>query len=395
MTTPVDGAANPYAPGTPEHEEWQAIAQRIAEEAPPDPGPLPEPADPEEPDAPPDGDPGSTYGEGAAAGAIPALLGVDVSQFQGRPDWARVRRSGVTFALAKVSEGRTYLDPSYPYNKTAIRAAGLVPGAYHYLYWSSAYTTDALWGAQAEWFVRNADPNAIHALDVESRAPAGASVNVRAWVHRYRQLLPTHPLLIYTNYGLWHSVSRVPYDGAPFGPLWVAGYRPGQYVPARGTLAQQWRTVKPADDGGLPFLGWTRYTMMQFTDHAQVPGISGLVDGDAFPGTLDQLTSLTRSTKDLIVASYVFGMDLDNLSVNSLAHRFGFLICVSAAQAKAAAAAGNKVLVVGGPAVRALGFTDVPAGSSKENVHGGFWVANGSNYGDSEDRARALAAKIR
>ena len=125
-------------------------------------------------------------------GTIPALFGVDVSKFQGKPDWAQVKAAGVTFALAKVSEGRTYLDSSYAYNKAAIPAAGLVPGAYHYLYWSTAYTTDAAWGGQAEWFVRNADPNAIHALDVEMRAPAGQFLNVRAWVERYRQLMPGH-----------------------------------------------------------------------------------------------------------------------------------------------------------------------------------------------------------
>jgi lysozyme len=329
-----------------------------------------------------------------ADGTIPALFGVDVSKFQGKPDWAQVTAAGVTFALAKVSEGRTYLDPSYTYNKAAIPAAGLVPGAYHYLYWSTAYKTDADWGGQAEWFVQNADPNAIHALDVEMRAPAGQSLNVRAWVDRYRQLLPGHPLLIYTNLGLWRTVSRVAYDGAEFGLLWVAGYRPGRYVPDKGTLGEQWSHVTTSDDGGIPFLGWTSYTMMQFTDHAQVPGISGLVDGDAFPAGRAELLSLTGTTKEVIVASYVFAVGGDNLAAASIAYRFGFVLCPTPAQARAAVEAGNKVLVVGGQAVDALGFPDVPPGTSQENVYGGYYVANGTSYGDSEDRARALAGTM-
>jgi lysozyme len=210
------------------------------------------------------------------------LLGVDVSAFQGAPDWPKVKASGVSFAFAKVSEGRSYRDPQYERNRAGIPAAGLVPGAYHFLVRTSPAAD------QADWFCRWADPHAMHALDVEARGP----LDVRGFVQRYRQHYPRKPLLIYTGPQLWRSTSQVGYDGAGFGPLWVAGYRPNLYVPGGGTLARLWGAVG-SNDGGVPFLGWTDYTLMQFTANATVPGIAGTVDGDAFRGTLDELRALT------------------------------------------------------------------------------------------------------
>jgi lysozyme len=218
------------------------------------------------------------------------LLGVDVSEHQGVIDWPRVAASGVSFAIVKVREGTTYADPRGQANIKGARSAGLVVGAYHFLVSTSAATT------QADAFVKDAPPDTLHCLDVEAPGP----LDVRGWVARYREHYPHHPLLIYTNGPLWHSRSKVTYDAKPFGPLWVAGYRTSAYVPTHGSLAQQWVSVSPTDDGGLPFLGYGggEWTLMQFTDHAQVPGITGGVDGNAYRGTLDGLKALTGTVED-------------------------------------------------------------------------------------------------
>lgn len=209
------------------------------------------------------------------------LLGVDVSEFQGRPDWARVKAAGITFAFARVSFGTTKLDSSYQYNRRSIPAAGIVPGAYHFLTNTSSVVT------QADTFCRTVDPNAMHALDVEF-----ASLDVSGWVRRYRTHFPHKTLLVYTGRDLWSRAGGG--NGSRIGPLWVAGYVPNAYVSGSGSLARQWAKVG-SNDGGVPFGGWSSWTFMQFTDTAQVPGISGGVDGDAFDGTLAQLRALAAT----------------------------------------------------------------------------------------------------
>ena len=62
-------------------------------------------------------------------GAVP---GIDVSHHQGVIDWSQVAGSGQRFAIAKATEGRTFVDPNYAFNKTGAEMSGLVFGAYHF-----------------------------------------------------------------------------------------------------------------------------------------------------------------------------------------------------------------------------------------------------------------------
>jgi lysozyme len=217
------------------------------------------------------------------------LYGVDVSSFQGSPDYAKVHAAGVAFVIAKATEGLGYTDPTYTRNKAAIPAAGLVPGAYHFL----RGTHDG--ASQAEAFVRAADPHAIHALDVECLDDVrkfNRHLDVPGFVKRYKQLLPGHPLVIYTGRDFWTACAGTATPGPTYGPLWAAGYVPNAYVTGTGSLSQQWAKAGKATSG-LPWAGWTSWAVVQFTDHATVPGINGGVDGDAFTGTLDDLRALT------------------------------------------------------------------------------------------------------
>jgi lysozyme len=208
------------------------------------------------------------------------LLGIDVSDWQGLPDWPAVAEAGITFAFAKATEGATLVDPSYAHNRAGIPAAGLVPGAYHLL------TSTAPAAVQAAAFAAVADPDAVHALDQET-----AGLDVAGFVDAYRGHFPGHPLVIYTRRGI-----AAP-DAAAWGPLWVASY----WGPADGeTLASIWGQV-PQQAPGLPWSGWTSWTFWQFTSSAKVAGIDGYVDGDVFAGTLDQLQALRGATEMITV----------------------------------------------------------------------------------------------
>jgi len=209
------------------------------------------------------------------------LLGVDVSHYQGAPDWSRARAAGVAFAFAKATEGTSFTDPQFKANIAGMRAAGVVPGAYHFLRPGSVI-------AQANLFTRTAPADIIHALDVEA-----SDLDVAGWVARYRTVYPTKPLLIYTGRDLWARAGGG--NGSAFGPLWCAGYLPNAYVPGTGGLTELAAQVG-AHRGGVPFGGWTAPTFLQFagrTGQLSVAGIPGSVDGDIFYGTQAELVALT------------------------------------------------------------------------------------------------------
>lgn len=226
------------------------------------------------------------------------ILGIDVSEFQGKPDYGRVKASGVEFVISRVNYGAHRIDNSYlTWNKSAVPGHGLLNGAYSFLVSGQDVRT------QADFFCQNVDENAAHFLDVELRQ----NVDVEGWVNQYRQHFPMHPLGIYTGRDLWHD-SAPNLNGGLIGPLWVAGYLPNAYVPAHGRLQDVYAGVG-RNRGGVPFGGWSDATLMQFTDNATIPGISGAVDGDVFYGdSADWLGNL------------VSGIDVNALA-DAVAHR--------------------------------------------------------------------------
>src|SRR5262249_5104026 len=75
------------------------------------------------------------------------LEGVDVSHWDGAIDWSKVAGSGRAFAIAKATEGTSFLDPQFHTNWTGMKSAGLVRGAYHFFRPADSGV------AQADWFL--------------------------------------------------------------------------------------------------------------------------------------------------------------------------------------------------------------------------------------------------
>jgi GH25 family lysozyme M1 (1,4-beta-N-acetylmuramidase) len=293
--------ANPQTTGTAEHAEWATIAAAPhwhGRGVPKRKGTLAQLAEQREQPAVDDGELGQHAQQLEQLAAAGVVFGPDVSQYQGRPDWAAVKASGHKFALYKVSEGRTFADPSCAYNRAAIPAAGLAAGGYHYLYFSAEYADKpALWGAQADWFARNVGPGHGHVVDVEDAATAGAHLGVKEWVSEYRKLFPDHPLIGYLNKSLWRNRSRIPYDPADlFDAVWHAGVGDGFYTGAKGTIAQEWAAT-PKLTNSVASIGYPVVELWQITDHAVVPGVTGTCDGNAYLGSAAELASLFTGVK--------------------------------------------------------------------------------------------------
>lgn len=224
------------------------------------------------------------------------VFGPDVSQYQGKPDWGKVKASHPSMGLAwyKATEGRTFIDPSCAYNRTEIPKAGLVAGAYCFLYFSQEYVDHPnLWAGQADTFAKNTLPGHGHCLDVEAAATSGHWLGVKEWCAEYRKLFPGHPLGLYSNRSLWRNRSRMPYDPDKlFDYIWHAGYRDSAYIGTKGSLAAQWAAADNLIQNSFASMGYPDCDLYQITDHASIPGISGTCDGNVYTGSLAGYTSM-------------------------------------------------------------------------------------------------------
>jgi lysozyme len=204
---------------------------------PPDPQPGPDPCNP--------GDP------------VPSVVGgIDVSQHQGLIDWETVANSKtVERVIIRASSG-TRTDRRFYENWSGAGAAGILRGAYHYLYPGDE-------AEQAYLFFRMADllyPEIGYVLDVEQSGLTAA--NVLAFIEAWGRMSPAK-LIIYTSPGLWHELIGHDAQWAKSHKLWVA----------------HWDVDEPT----LPD-PWEDWVIWQYTvaPAGTIPGISTAIDLDWF-----------------------------------------------------------------------------------------------------------------
>jgi GH25 family lysozyme M1 (1,4-beta-N-acetylmuramidase) len=197
---------------------------------------------------------------------VGALPGIDVSHHQGLIDWSLVAGSGQRFAFAKATDGRTFDDPNYAFNKAGAEGSGVVFGAYHFARPDDT-PNDAI--VEADHFVDVAqlEPgNLIPVLDIERTgglSEAQVTGWILDWLDHVTQRLGVRPM-IYTSPGGWNTrtgdTTAVADAGYTF--LWVA----------------HWGVTEPR----LPAEDWSGngWTFWQYGNCGSVPGIDGCVDVD-------------------------------------------------------------------------------------------------------------------
>lgn len=200
--------------------------------------------------------------------------GVDVASHQhpgGAPiDWNAVAGWGVDFAYIKATEGPsgsgdTYVNPYFDDDWAGAGRAGLLRGAYHY-----ARPRLPIWTAvhDAQRFLLTTGPFTGAAdlppvLDLEETGGlAGADLVAwsRAWMAEISRQTGRWPMLYSAPWYLDGSVGGA--AALADHPLWIADYGGAGY-PRR-----------------LP-VGWSGWTVWQFTPSAWIPGIPAPVDLNA------------------------------------------------------------------------------------------------------------------
>ena len=194
--------------------------------------------------------------------------GIDVSKYQGNIDWNRVRRSGVSFAFIKATEGGDHMDEMFAEHWKGARQAGMRRGAYHYFYFCRPARE------QARWFIDNVPREASglpHVLDMEwnpfsptcTLRPDGATVRREAKI--FLDMLERHygrRPIIYTTIDFFRDTGIGQLGGTDFWLRSVAGHPSEKY-------------------------GNARWTFWQYTGTGVVPGVNGPVDINVFAGNAD------------------------------------------------------------------------------------------------------------
>jgi GH25 family lysozyme M1 (1,4-beta-N-acetylmuramidase) len=213
---------------------------------------------------------GGGHGGGGGGGGSPFIQGVDVSHWNGAINWNAVAADNQKFAIAKVTEGQTFLDNMYSTNKSGATSAGLKFTAYHFAR-PDTTSNDAV--KEADWFVSQAGlghGNLVPALDLEVNG--GLSVSalttwVQAWLGEVAAQMGGVHAMIYTSPSFWQTSmgNTTWFANNGYTILWIAHW-----------TSNSSPTVPANNWGGHSWTFW------QWTNCTHVNGISGCVDGDRY-----------------------------------------------------------------------------------------------------------------
>jgi len=212
------------------------------------------------------GDAGTPGPPVVAAPPPGSLPGIDVSHHQDVIDWTLVAASGVRFAIAKASEGRTFVDPNYATNRALAEANGIAFSAYHFAKPDDS-ANDAI--LEADHFVDTAQlvpGNLLPVLDIESTgglSQAEVTEWILTWLGRVTERLGVRPM-VYTSPAGWENRTgdTTAVADAGYTVLWIAHW--------------------DVDEPRLPADEWSGngWTFWQYSNCGSIPGIEGCVDLD-------------------------------------------------------------------------------------------------------------------
>lgn len=186
--------------------------------------------------------------------------GIDVSEWQGSIDFARVKQSGIQVVYIRSSLGSDYTDPSFHRNYEGAKAQGLQVGFYHYV----TARTVAQAKQEAHFFastIAGTQPDCRLAMDFEYLDGLSiAQINEisLAFLQELGRLTGKELVLYSDAYN-----ARAVFDRrlAEDYPLWVAQYG-----------------IETPEDNGK----WSSWIGFQYSSTGRVAGIRGNVDLNRF-----------------------------------------------------------------------------------------------------------------
>lgn len=190
------------------------------------------------------------------------IKGIDVSSYQGKPDWSKVAKSGYKFAILRIHQ-KSGIDSSFEYNYKGCKSNGILAGGYKYSY--ALTPAQAIDEAEAVIEVLNGrglDFPVFYDLEWNQQISLGkqAIENIAvAFLNRIKKA--GYKVGIYCNLDWYNNVLS---DALKQYDCWIARY------PANDNGSVQER-LRP--NVGV---GW------QYSSKGKVSGINGSVDMNVF-----------------------------------------------------------------------------------------------------------------
>lgn len=190
------------------------------------------------------------------------IKGIDVSSYQNKPNWAKVAKAGIKFAILRVHQ-KTGIDGSFEYNYKGCKSNGILIGGYKYSYaLTPAQAIDEAEDVIAALNGRGLDFPVFYDLEWSNQRKLGkqAIENIAvAFLTRIKKA--GYKVGIYCNLDWYNNVLS---DALKQYDCWIARY------PANDNGSVQER-LRPTVG-----VGW------QYSSKGKVDGINGNVDMDVF-----------------------------------------------------------------------------------------------------------------
>jgi len=213
---------------------------------------------------------GAGKGKKEEKGGVPGVIykGVDVSRYQEKINWGKVKDEGIVFAYAKASEGNSIQDRTFQENVQNARREGIKISAYHFF----RFHTPA--SQQMKCFSNAIDMknmDMVPALDIEEDIGnrhrgniEKVRKNIRAFLKEFERRYHIK-MVIYTNETCYKRYIKGYFDDYP---LWICSIQ-----------------------GEVDFVD--KYHFWQYSHRGRVKGIQGSVDMNYFTGNYFDWLNIT------------------------------------------------------------------------------------------------------
>src|ERR1700719_1343055 len=133
-----------------------------------------------------------------AAPSSSLARGLDVSEFQGTINWTQVAGGGVSFAIARVSDGTQHPDPYFQRNWSGMKAAGIVRGVYQFFRPEESAVAQADLLINATQFQPGDLPPFLDFEVTDSQSASTMTAGIAAWCNEIKAKTGLTPI-IYTS----------------------------------------------------------------------------------------------------------------------------------------------------------------------------------------------------
>lgn len=203
------------------------------------------------------------------------VFGLDVSHYQSGLNLATMKEQGYAFCMAKVTEGGSYVDPSYVTFRDAARKEEVLFAAYHFL------RSDVDPGVQAVHCVSNLGDKTIPIMmDIESEGSSSPGYSTIVNFMSAVKKAGGRVSMAYLPRWYWEGrLARVSLLGMT--PIVASDYVSGHNYASK---------LYPGGQSSL----WNQYggvvpTIAQFSSNGIFSGYGGTVDVNAYRGSLEML----------------------------------------------------------------------------------------------------------